>query len=194
MDVFPPDLELTAEEKTRWSYYDDDDADGPRVGVKLRVLPFVFQSSNNIAGDVNVLAATLTMSDLRSRLIGFTFSGDVEFWQLTATKNDQEYLIGGQGSAAVRVVTLLGNAYAYAATGMVPTTAPAGSATARPNGTPYVFDPSVLLLGSDVVKVIGNVLPVPAPGGTATRYVLNGALWVWGFPGPLLPGEREVAQ
>ena len=109
---FPPPLELSEEELTRWFYYDDRDALGrTRLGVKLRGYPVELRASYNEPTITSVSAVRVQMADLRSRLIGMTFSGDMEFFQVAVTRNNSEYLVGGgQAATFAHVQTLTGNA------------------------------------------------------------------------------------
>lgn len=189
---FPPELELSPEELAHWSYYDDRDAVGRyRPGVKLRILPVELRYSYNEPTITSVTSVRVQMSDLRSRLIGLTFSGDMEFYQIAATRNNSEYLIGGgQPATFVHVQTLTGNtpAIVYNTGTISPTTGGALAAVAaRANGRPFLFDPTPLFLGSDELVISGQ--PVNAYTTGANVYYLNINVWVWGFPGD---GERPA--
>ncbi len=187
---FPPQLELSKEELARWYYYDDRDALGrQRLGVKLRLYPVELRASYNEPTITSVPTARVQMSDLRSRLIGLTFSGDMEFFQIAATRNNSEYLIGGgQAATYAHVQTLTGNAPAitYNSGTISPTTGASLVATAaRANGRPFLFDPTPLLAGSDELVISGQ--PVNAYTTGANVYYLNVLVWAWGFPND---GER----
>lgn len=187
---FPPQLELSKEELARWYYYDDRDALGrQRLGVKLRLYPVELRASYNDPTVTSVPTARVQMADLRTRLIGLTFSGDMEFFQIAVTRNNSEYLIGGgQAATYAHVQTLTGNAPAitYNTGTISPTTGGALAAVAaRANGRPFLFDPTPLLAGSDELVISGQ--PVNAYTTGANVYYLNVVVWAWGFPND---GER----
>ena len=189
---FPPLLELSDEELTRWYYYDDRDALGRvRPGVKLRMIPVELRESFNEPTVASQLAVRVQMSDLRSRLIGLTFSGDVEWWQIAVTRNNSEYLIGGgQAATFAHVLTLTGSPQAlrYNAGTQSTTTAASLVATAARAGVrPFLFDPTPLFVGSDELVISGQTVNSYQAG--ANVYYLNVCLWVWGFPGD---GERPA--
>ena len=194
---FPPPLELSDEELARWFYYDDRDALGrTRLGVKLRGYPVELRASYNEPTITTVSAVRVQMADLRSRLIGLTFSGDMEFFQIAVTRNSTEYLVGGgQAATFVHVQTLTGNtpAITYNSGTISPTTSAALVATAaRANGRPFLFDPTPLLAGSDELVISGQ--PVNAYTAGANVYYLNVVVWAWGFPndGQRPPTPRGV--
>lgn len=186
--AFPPPLKLSEEELTRYFNYDDVNKLGQRrVGVKYRIVPVTLQFQYNNPGTFqNIVQVSVPMSDLRSRLIGLTFSGDVEFWRISATRNGREYLIGGGGTTqatSVHVQTLIGNPNATVYNQGVQADITAGSiATAleRPNGRPYCFDPTPVFCGSDELVITGDLYNADT-AGTATYY-LNLVLHAWGFP------------
>ena len=187
---FPPQLELSKEELARWYYYDDRDALGrQRLGVKLRLYPVELRASYNEPTITSVPTARVQMADLRTRLVGLTFSGDMEFFQIAVTRNNSEYLIGGgQAATYAHVQTLTGNAPAitYNSGTISPTTGASLVATAaRANGRPFLFDPTPLLAGSDELVISGQ--PVNAYTTGANVYYLNVLVWAWGFPND---GER----
>lgn len=187
--VWPPELQLTDEEKRYWWYQDEIDAAGRMV--RRGVAPRLYTQQlrwTNVAGESNLLTWEPVLTDQRTRIYGLTFSGSLESFSIRLRKTPSTLLVAGaNGSDYVRLAALLGQPYTTGAN-----TAPPYQLEGlllRSGPAPLLFPVDVecrtteslaLELRLDEALVLAN-----------TRLVVNVIIHSWGFPGAL-PEAWEV--
>lgn len=181
---WPPELQLTAEEKRYWSFQDEWDANG--VLQRRGVMPRLYTKQlvwTNITGEANVLTWEPSLTDQRSRIYGLTFSGSVDIFSIRCTRTpDQLILVNPADQNYVRVAALVGS----------PWTTNVNTATPRVQANNLLrAGPQPLLFPVDIECLATQSLLIEARADAnlvvlgATRFVLNVIIHAWGFPGPL---------
>lgn len=186
LNTWWPPLELTDEEREWCSYYQEGDIPG--------VLPrqwLVTLTASNVAA-LNVLSQNLQFSGRRIRIYAMTASGDIAAWAITLRSQAGELYIPNLAP----VSTLLGLEHTeFAAQSMFdqsPAVAPAYLGSS-PGGQPLLFDPNIVLEGTQGIVIDGVVSPrfgAAALPATDWLAVLNLCFWVWEFPD--YPRERGL--
>lgn len=146
-------------------------------GILRRVYPFQLRSTL-IAGEQSVLAVTFVTSGLKTLLHGITFSGDIEFWEMSLRTASGQILFD-----TTPVTALLNLPYLDGSS--MPSNAGTNrnDVLLRPNAPPKTWDPAWVIDGTQALLLEGAPLGATYVAGATDRGVLNIALHVWEIPG-----------
>ena len=175
-----PELELTEEERQWCDYYASD----KKPGV-LRRTQQVTLVLTTFAGEQNVFSVKFASSGRRTRVFGLTFSGDTLWWRIRMTADAGETFItptSGPGAAQF--------AFVRALQGISPIAGSLGGLDSNLDGTvtnqqtaePLIFDPNILLEGTQEIKVDGDVDPQVLGNVEQGRSLLHVGFHYWEFP------------
>lgn len=182
--VWPP-LELTPEERSYCAHY----ARGDTPGVLRRTYGAELIQTT-ITGEPSQPTQTVTFSGRRVRLFGISFSGDLDAWAIQLKSPAGTLYTNGFAP----VPALLNQQPDLSTFNMIPTfsTSQPTIYLARPGALPMLFDPNIVLEGTDALVIEGQVGAawITRAANQPYRAVLNCALHVWEFPDA--PRERPI--
>ncbi len=166
-----PELLLTDDERQFVRTYPD----ATHPGVLPRVYPLAPLVDSTIAADDRRFVTRFIPSRRRTRVHTITFSGDVGVWAVSIRTGSGELL------SELAPVTALLNGPQLSPAAFAPDWTAAVDLLARVQPGLLVFDPNIVMSGSDVLIFDG----IAAPGllGEDNRTILNIACHVWEFPG-----------
>lgn len=175
-----PELELTADERQWCDYYAS--ADKPGVLRRCQQVTLVFST---FPGEENVQSVKFASSGRRTRVFALTFSGDTFWWGIRLTADAGETFItptSGPGAATFARIRAL--------QGIAPMSETVGGGESNLDGTvtnqqvaePLIFDPNIVLEGTQEIRVDGEVFGDPLAGTESGRTLIHVGFHYWEFP------------
>lgn len=181
-----------------------------KQGIERRIYPFQLIRTT-FPGEQSVLTVNYVTSGQRTLLHAITFSGDIEFWNVTCRTLSGQNLFADASVASLLNLPKINGAVTPTISGLPGTDTTWPFALLRPNGGPLVYDPPWVLDGSQALTLTGATRADSGFETGAAQYISGansrGVLWVafhvWEIPGyggvrgprppsPRLPGKPAV--